>query len=175
MRRLLLLRHSKAERSQPGEADLDRPLIDRGRQDAKAVGAYLVKHALAPERVLVSPSARTQETWKHAASAFRSPPPASTIERLYNATQHAIFTIIKDAPAGAQRLLVVGHNPGLHELALSLIASGDIEAREQLGEKLPTSGLVVIDFAVDQWSELHPQSGRLERFVSPKSLHPDAF
>ena len=51
-----------------------------------------------------------------------------------------------------------------------LIASGDVDARERLREKLPTSGLVIIDFAFDDWSKLHPQSGRLERFVSPKSL-----
>ena len=67
-------------------------------------------------------------------------------------------------------LLVVGHNPGLHELAVMLIASGDVEARERLKEKLPTSGLVIIDFAFDDWSRLHPQCGRLERFVTPKSL-----
>ena len=65
--------------------------------------------------------------------------------------------VIKDAPAAAHTLLVVGHNPGLHELALLLIASGDVEARERLREKLPTSGLVVIDFAFDEWGKLHPQ------------------
>ena len=70
--------------------------------------------------------------------------------------------------------MVIGHNPGLHELALMLVASGDIDAREWLREKLPTSGLVIIDFAFDNWSKLHPQSGRLERFVSPKSLEATA-
>jgi phosphohistidine phosphatase len=55
-----------------------------------------------------------------------------------------------------------------------LIASGDIDTRERLREKLPTSGLVIIDFALDSWSGLHPQSGRLERFVSPKTLEPAA-
>ena len=83
---------------------------------------------------------------------------------------HTIFAIIKDAPAAAHTLLVVGHNPGLQELALMLVASGDIDARERLREKLPTCGLVIIDFAFDDWGKLHPQSGRLERFVSPKSL-----
>ena len=67
-------------------------------------------------------------------------------------------------------MLIVGHNPGLHELAIMLVASGDIETREQMREKLPTSGLLIIDFAFDDWAKLHPQSGRLERFVSPKSL-----
>jgi phosphohistidine phosphatase len=170
MRRLLLLRHAKAERSAPGMADRDRALIDRGRKDAARIGAYMATHHLAPDRVMVSPSVRTQETWKACASAFKSKPGATAVEKLYDATQHAIFGVIKDAPASAHTLMLVGHNPGLHELALMLIASGDVDARERLREKLPTAGLVIIDFAFDDWARLHPQSGRLERFVSPKSL-----
>jgi phosphohistidine phosphatase len=170
MRRLLLLRHSKADRSQPGEPDTGRTLVERGRKDAALIGSYMAKHALTPDRVLVSPAIRTQETWACASAAFRPAPAASTVERLYDATAHTIFAIVKDVPAGAHSALVVGHNPGLHELALMLMASGDIEAREQLAEKLPTSGLIALDFAIDTWSELHPHSGRLERFVTPKSL-----
>ena len=79
-------------------------------------------------------------------------------------------TSIKDAVPSTHTLLVVGHNPGLHDLAVMLIASGDVQARERLREKLPTSGLVIIDFAFDDWGKLHPQCGRLERFVTPKSL-----
>jgi phosphohistidine phosphatase len=170
MRRLLLLRHSKADRSQPGEPDTGRTLAERGRKDAAHIGSYMAKHALTPDRVLVSPAIRTQETWTCASGAFRPAPEASTVERLYDATAHTILAIVKDVPAGAHSVLVIGHNPGLHELALMLMASGDIEAREQLAEKLPTSGLIALDFAVDAWSELHPHSGRLERFVTPKSL-----
>jgi phosphohistidine phosphatase len=92
------------------------------------------------------------------------------VEKLYDAAPNTLLAAIKDAPAGAHTLLVVAHNPGLHEVALTLIASGDISAREQLHEKLPTSGLVIIDFAFDAWNNLHPQSGRLERYVTPKSL-----
>lgn len=170
MRRLLLLRHAKAERSEPGTEDRARALTERGRKDAAKIGAYVAGHALVPDRVMVSPSARTQESWKFAAGAFKPAPAAQAVERLYNATPHAILAIVKDAPAAAHTLMVIGHNPSLHELALMLIASGDIEARERLREKLPTSGLVIVDFAFDDWSKLHPQSGRLERFVSPKSL-----
>ena len=65
---------------------------------------------------------------------------------------------------------MIGHNPGLHKLARQLIATGDVEARERLSEALPTSGLVVIDFAGDNWHELHSSGGRLERFVTPRSL-----
>src|SRR5262249_25610866 len=72
-------------------------------------------------------------------------------------------------PRKAKRLLIVGHNPSLHEFALQLIASGDVEVREQLREKLPTSGLVVMDLPIEDWAELRPHSARLERFVTPRS------
>lgn len=170
MRRLVLFRHAKADRPQPGEDDFARPLVERGRRDAARIGAYMASHGLRPDRVLVSPARRTQATWKEASAAFKPAPGASMVERLYEATPHTIFAAIKEAPARAHTLLVIGHNPGLHELALMLIASGDIDARALLREKLPTSGLVIIDFAFDDWDKLHPQSGRLERFVSPKSL-----
>ncbi len=170
MRRLFLFRHAKAERSQPGMEDRSRKLIDRGRKDAAKAGAYMASHSLIPECVMVSPSARTQETWKIASHAFRPVPAATSVERLYDATTHSILGVVREAPVTTDTLLVVGHNPGLHELALMLIASGDIEMRERLREKFPTSGLVVIDFALDDWGKLHPQTGRLERFVTPKSL-----
>ena len=170
MRRLLLLRHAKAERSDPGMQDVSRVLIERGRKDAVKIGAYMAGHALVPDRVIASPSMRTQETWKYVGAAFKPAPAAMSVERLYDATPHDIFGVVKDTPATAHTLLLIGHNPGLHEAALMLIASGDIDARERLRGKLPTSGLVIIDFALDDWSKLHARSGRLERFISPKSL-----
>jgi phosphohistidine phosphatase len=170
MRRLLLFRHAKAESSQPGMEDRARSLIERGRKDAARIGAYMASHALIPDRVVLSPSARTQETWKHVAKAFNPAPGAMMAEQLYDATPHAVFGVIKDTPATTHALMVIGHNPSLQELALMLIASGDIDARERLHEKLPTAGLVIVDFAFDDWARLHPQSGRLERFVTPKSL-----
>jgi phosphohistidine phosphatase len=170
MRRLLLFRHAKAERAVPGAPDRDRGLIERGRKDASKIGSYMATHHLLPDRVLLSPAARCQQTWKSAAATMKPAPAAMSSEKLYDATPHAILAAIKDAPASVHTLLVCGHNPGLHELALMLIASGDVEARERLHEKLPTSGLVIIEFAFDDWARLHPQSGRLERFVSPKSL-----
>jgi phosphohistidine phosphatase len=170
MRRLLLFRHSKAERPELGTEDRARPLMERGRRDAARIGAFMAAHALKPDRVLVSPAVRTQETWKHLSTALKPAPAATLNEKLYDATPHAILAAIKDVPASAHTLMVVGHNPGLQELALMLIASGDIDARERLHEKLPTSGLVIVDFAFDDWTKLHPQSGRLERFVSPRTL-----
>ena len=138
MRRLLLFRHAKAERSEPGMEDRARKLIERGRKDAARIGAYMASHALIPDRVMTSPSARTQETWKFAAAAFRPPPAATPVERLYDATAAYHPWRHQGSRPATHTLLIVGHNPGLHELALMLVASGDIEARERLREKLPT-------------------------------------
>jgi phosphohistidine phosphatase len=169
MRRLILLRHAKTERAEPGERDRDRKLTKRGRADASAIGAYMARHGLVPDVALVSPAKRTQETWALLAPAFAKAPKLVNEERIYDASTQALIDVI-GAARGAHCLLMVGHNPGLHDLAVQLIAAGDVEARERVAEKLPTAGLVVIDLAFDDWSKLHRHAGRLERFVTPKLI-----
>lgn len=172
MRRLYLLRHAKTEPGEPGKPDRKRALAERGRDDAAVIGVYLERHALMPARVLLSPALRTQETWRYMTGTMRSAPDAATKEALYDAGAAEMMAVIGDTPNSAQSLMIVGHNPTLHEVALTLVASGDIDTRERLREGLPTMGLVIIDFAFDEWKKLHPQSGRLERFITPKSLDP---
>ena len=166
--RLLLLRHAKSEKAGPSVDDRDRSLNARGRIDAPRIGAYMTHHGLLPGAALVSPARRTRETFDLVAGTWAAPCPARYVDRLYNAGPDAILAAIKEA--SALTLLLIGHNPGLHEAARLLIASGDVEARERLNEALPTSGLAVIDFPGKDWRKLHPQSGRLERFVTPRLL-----
>ncbi len=170
MRRLLLLRHAKTERAAASERDRDRHLMARGRSDAPIIGAYLVRHHFVPDLALVSPATRAAETWALVAAAL---PKGSTRveqdERIYNAVAETLIDLIRETTK-ARSVIVVGHNPGLHDLAVELIASGDVEARERINEKLPTSGLVIIDFPFNEWSQLHVSSGRLERFVSPRTI-----
>jgi phosphohistidine phosphatase len=170
MRRLMLLRHAKAERSRPGERDLDRILTERGRVDAPRIGQYLLRHGLVPDLAVVSPSVRTRETYELVAGAFERRPAVSYDERLYEAAPPAILAVIRETAPSVRTLLIVGHNPGLQELAALLIATGDVEARQRLKENFPTSALAVITFAVDAWSRVHPHGGRLEHFVTPQWL-----
>jgi phosphohistidine phosphatase len=169
MRRLLLLRHAKTERAEPGERDRNRKLTTRGRADAPVIGAYLVRHGLAPDLALVSPATRAAETWALVAATLPKLPRVVNEERIYNASSDALMSLIRETRE-AHTLLVIGHNPGLHDLAVQLIASGDVETRERVSEKLPTCGLVAIDFPFDDWSRLHVNAGRLERFVSPRLI-----
>ena len=103
-------------------------------------------------------------------TALSAPPRVVYEDRLYNAGAEGIIALVKKTASTVRTLLMVGHNPGLHDAARRLIASGDVETRERLNEGLPTSGLAVIDFAGKDWRKLHPHGGRLERFVSPRSL-----
>jgi phosphohistidine phosphatase len=169
MRRLMLLRHAKTERAEPGQRDRDRKLIKRGRADAPTLGAYMAHHDLIPDLALVSPAARALETWNLVADAFNKPPRTRHDDRIYNASPHKLLQVVAE-PRKASKLLIVGHNPSLHEFALQLIASGDVEAREQLREKLPTSGLVVMDLPIEDWPQLRPHAARLERFVTPRLI-----
>jgi phosphohistidine phosphatase len=168
--RLMLLRHAKSEKAEGSMADRDRSLSARGRSDAVRIGAYMAHHNLIPDRALVSAAQRTRETWERLAAALSSPLPVQYEERLYNAGVGTILSLLRAADRRVPTVLVIGHNPGLHETAQMLIAAGDIDARERLNEGLPTTGLALIHFSLEDWPKLHPRSGRLERFVTPRSL-----
>ena len=170
MRRLIILRHAKAERTSASGRDFDRDLARRGREDAAAIGAYMGRQGLVPDRAAVSPAARTRETWTLVANGLSASPAVRFDEQLYNATPETILQVIRETAAPAHMLCVVAHNPGVQQLALSLTGSGDEEARAMIAEKLPTCGLVVIDVALDAWSELQAGRGRLDRFVTPRLL-----
>ena len=170
MRRLMLLRHAKSDWAKPGLRDHDRPLNARGREAAPKMGAYMVRHALLPDLIVASTARRVAETLELLLPAFDTAPKIISEPRVYDARANALLDIAREAPRTAHSLLLVGHNPGMAELASLLIASGDVDARQRLIEKFPTAGLAVIDFPVDDWGKLHPRGGRLDRFVVPRAL-----
>ncbi|HYE45999.1 MAG TPA: histidine phosphatase family protein [Caulobacter sp.] len=122
MDRLILFRHGKAERSAPG-GDIARRLTDRGRRDAELMGRVLAAQGLVPDLALVSTAARAQETWEAASPAF---PGARMLLRrdLYLAEEALIVDLAETLGESAGAVMVVGHNPGLHMLALSLLRQG---------------------------------------------------
>jgi phosphohistidine phosphatase len=168
MLRLLLLRHAKAA-SPSGTLDLDRPLAKRGQEAALVMGNYMKKERLEPDLALVSSARRTQETWE------RVQPILGEIEmrpegRIYEASVGRLLEVVREVEPEMRTVLVIGHNPGFEELAKLLIGEGDMDGILRLGQKYPTAGLAVIDFDLDRWSDIDKKSGRLERFVTPKSL-----
>lgn len=167
-RRLILLRHAKS--AHPiGVTDLDRPLDERGETDAGRIGGYLAEEGLIPDLTLVSPARRTAETWKGVSAQIESAS-METVPSLYDAPARRILDAVHDAPAKAKTVMVIGHNPGLADLAILLASKGPREARAGMRGKFPTAALAVIDFEAEGWDAIDTKGGVLERFVTPRSL-----
>lgn len=144
MRRLILFRHAKAEARAPGGEDIDRGLTERGRRDAALIGEALARSNFRPDLALVSPSARTRETWLCAQAAF-GPVETQVRDGLYNATPEEVADEIAQSAAAAGTVLVVGHNPSLQELSVNLLAEGAAAADEveQVAAGFPTAAAAV--------------------------------
>lgn len=167
--RLLLLRHAKSAWPD-GVADIDRPLGERGRKTAPLMGDYMARHKLVPDLALVSTARRAQETWQLVASALPSSVAVETTRAIYAVGASQILGAIQATAPAVRTLLVVGHNPGMEDLAHELVGSGDADARMRMAQKFPTAALAVLKFEGTGWSELAPGDARLTRFVTPRSL-----
>jgi len=169
MKTLLLLRHAKSSWDNPGGRDFDRPLAPRGRRTAPLIGGHLRDRQLLPDLVLCSTARRARETYDLVVPAVGG----STIQfeqALYLATPATLLRLVQATPATVERLLVVGHNPGLQQFAGLLAGSGDGAARERLQAKFPTAALAIITFPGAGWAEIAPGAGQLESFVVPRDL-----
>jgi len=171
MHQLVLLRHAKAARESAGVSDHDRPLMAEGRKAAAAIGAAMRKAGLSPDVVLVSSSLRTQETLEEleAADVWDERPNIDTIPALYMATSPQIRDAIKNLPETVRSALVIGHNPGLHELAAALAAPAPAKPElTRLIESYPTAALC--EFLIPTaWHRLAYGTATLQRYLTPGS------
>lgn len=165
MRQLLLLRHAKSSWDDPKLPDHARPLNSRGRRAAEAVRGVLDELGVAPELVLVSSARRTLQTLA-ALEPWRVAPRVEPLDALYLASAADMLSVLREAGGEASCVMLVGHNPGLHELALLLSGEGsDHEQRASLEEGYPTAALAVLSVE-GGWSGLRPGGGALRRFVA---------
>jgi phosphohistidine phosphatase len=171
MKKVTLFRHAKSgEKNNPNIEDFDRPLSQKGLKAAPKMGKAMRGHKLVPDLILCSPSVRTRQTLDLAAAeAWDSYPDARFEKRLYEASQTALLKALKELPSSTAHVMVVGHNPGLQELAARL-APPDSEARHQLSEKLPTAAIVSFSFDVENWKDLKPGTGQLQLSISPATV-----
>jgi phosphohistidine phosphatase len=169
MRRLLLLRHAKSDWPD-GYDDALRPLADRGRRDAPEMGKAMVRAGLIPDLALISTAVRTRQTWDLVAKQFGKQIASQEVNGLYGASDKTILEFVRTVPDEVQTLLCVGHNPGMERLARSFVKSGDPDAIRRIEKKYPTCGLAVIELPTNHWKQAEPPAGRLEMFLTPKTL-----
>ncbi|GGG41545.1 phosphoglycerate mutase [Caldovatus sediminis] len=176
MRQLLLLRHAKSCWDDPRLPDHARPLNARGRRGAAAMARTMRELGLAPEVVLVSSARRTLQTLE-ALAPLPDSPIVEPLDALYLATPQTLLATLRRVPETARSVLLIGHNPGLHELALALVGAagvaapppGAADAVRRLTEAFPTGALA--EFAIaTPWRLLEPGGGRLVRFLVPGDL-----
>lgn len=169
-RRLVLLRHAKS--AWPDLPDHDRPLAGRGRGDAPAMGRWLRETGCVPDLVWCSTARRAAQTWQLAAAELGADPPVTYQPGLYGATGGELAALVRDAPAATASLLLVGHSPGIQDLALNLAAATGDDPAGALGRaaaKFPTAAIAVLEFD-GGWPELSAGGARLVSFVVPREL-----
>jgi len=169
MKQLLLLRHAKSSWDDPDLDDFDRPLAQRGLKAAQLIGRELAARDWLPDQVLVSSALRTRDTWRLVAAELPAHPRVVFANALYDASAADVLSQIRLADPSSGCLAVVGHNPGLEDLAKQLAGSGsEAKARKRIEEKFPTTALARFVFEGD-WSGL--SSGRLTHCLRPKDLN----
>jgi phosphohistidine phosphatase len=178
-RRLVLLRHAKS--AWPDMPDHERPLALRGQRDAPVMGRWLRAVGLVPDLVLCSTARRARETWQLAQPGLGAAPPVHFDDRLYEASAAALLDLIRRESGAAETLLVVGHDPAIPGLAITLAGtapdthpgdgSGEVPAAmlDRMRTKFPTAAIAVFG-CTGSWDGLGPGSARLECFITPRDL-----
>lgn len=171
MKILTLLRHAKSGWDDPIKRDFDRPLNPRGRRAARTVGREMRSLGLAFDRIVASPARRVVETIEEVAHNFGALAPDYD-ERIYLASLATLVELVRETPEKVERLLLVGHNPGLEELALFL-AGRDGPLRSEVEIKYPTGTLAEIELPAAHWADVVEGEGKIARFVRPRDLDPE--
>ncbi len=167
MKRLYLLRHAESSWDDPTLADHDRPLAPRGRPAAKVMAKHLGRKGIAPGLVLCSPSRRTRETLTRIAQGLGKNADVRIEAELYAASAAVLLEVLHEVPDEVESVMLIGHNPGIQDLALSLARPGSKSARVR--SKFPTAALATQELN-GTWRELAPGSAELVSFVKPKEL-----
>jgi phosphohistidine phosphatase len=169
-KQLVLLRHAKSSWDDPFVEDFDRPLAKRGRNAAGQVAEWFGRHRIRPDLILCSPAVRTRETLALVKDALGDGAEVDYDKALYLAEPDELLERIRATDDAVTCLMVIGHNPGMQELALGLLGPGAKKNRARLEEKFPTAAIARFRVPVARWTELQPGRAALVDFVRPTDL-----
>lgn len=162
---LVLVRHAKAVAA--AATDEQRPLADRGHRDAAAAGRWLAEIGIEPDLAVVSSATRARETWTDIAEALAGHE-VQVDGRIYDNTVGVLLEVIGEVSDDITTLVLVGHNPSMHGLAVTLSdGDGEPAVEAAIRSDYPTCGISVFDVA-DTWSDLVTATARLRAFEAPR-------
>jgi len=164
MKRLYLVRHAKSSWNHPGLSDFDRPLNKRGMRDAPKMGEYLVEQRVLPQVIVCSPARRAHATAISFATAMQLPPSGIVEDdRVYAAVTATLIAIIKEWDDTWESVMMVGHNPGMADMAAVLAGAG-------VG-RVPTCTVMGLGLDVASWGDVAPGCGSQWFKIAPKSIY----
>lgn len=164
LKTLLLLRHGEAGSSPD---DRERALTRKGFADTEHLGGVLVRRRLVPGATIASAARRAAESARSVVDGIGHDVTITEREDLYLAAARTILDAVHGAPDGVGTLLMVGHNPGLQDLAGQLSGDGNQDALASLGMPLPPGGVIVIEFSAARWAEVAAGDGTLKAILTP--------
>lgn len=170
MKEIYIFRHAKAVPAGTYPGDHERPLTPQGQAASKAVGETLRAQKLGPQQVLCSDSIRTRETWDHFVQGFGKEIPIAYTHALYLAPVPVIFSLLHQLPDTTDSVMLIGHNPGMHQLCIELAAKDRNPAWDELDYSFPTANLAIIRCDVTSWGLVESGCGQLTRYISRKQL-----
>jgi phosphohistidine phosphatase len=170
MKTLFLLRHAKSSWDDPTALDHDRPLAPRGERAAGRIALHMKSTGMSPDLVLCSSALRARDTLDRLGPALDGHIERSIEDELYGADADELLTRLRKIPPSTGSAMVIGHNPGLHDLAADLIGDGDERAVAQLRIKFPTAALAVLQLGTAKWNELDFGQAYLSNLVLPREL-----
>lgn len=171
MKELVLFRHAKSSWKGPSTGDIARPLSRRGRRTAARMAGWLAATGFRPDIVLCSTSARTRETYSFVRESLGNP--EVLYERaLYLASATGLLQRLRELSAKTRSVMLIGHNPGLQNLALLLLGNRSAATRARIKTKFPTAALVHFKITAAGWNDIGRRTARLRDCVYPQDLDP---
>ena len=170
MKTLHLLRHAESDPAGPGTDDHDRPLAALGETAAAAIGVYFAQQAFRPCVVLCSSALRARQTLGHLRPHLLGDPELVVEKALYLASCGELLTRLHEIDAGKSQLVLIGHNPGIADLARSLAGRGEASALRRMAARFPAAATATCEFDLERWRELAHGSGRLLAFTTAEDL-----
>jgi phosphohistidine phosphatase len=165
---VILLRHGKSSWSDRTLADLDRPLAPRGKRASRRIAKYMRRKRISPALILCSPSLRTRQTLEAIEPSLDQGCSVEVVPELYAASERELLERLQAGPDSVRSVMLIGHNPGLQQLALVLASRGaDLP---KLGDKFPTGALATLAVDSESWAALKPGDAELVDYVVPRDL-----
>ena len=166
MKTLFVLRHAKSDWSLTGQDDHERSLSDRGERAALVIGRYMAQKGYRPDFILCSDARRAADTCAIVTSQWTIVPPIETERSLYLAGRAGLLARL-GRHAG---VMLIGHNPDLHELVVGLAQAGSEEWLRSVSGKFPTAALAVLELPIKHWRDAATAGGTLVDYATPKTL-----